>query len=168
MLVNLVTNYLPPIWQSLDTIEDDVPELSPGMLVEWTRPDDYNHGSFYTEDDYEPENGIGIIKFFATERFYDYDTGKYVNLPCAYVTNANPADPYGYYIPMTHLDPTDLATYIAIYKDEYEPSLQEVQAVRVYAATKMQKYGFKYGHGDVSRLFHHTGAIPFPAIGGAK
>lgn len=140
-----ITGYLPPLWMSVNTIEDDVPELSPGMLVEWTNYED------------ECEIGIGVIKNFSTERFYDYDAGEYVNLPCAYVTNANPDDPYGYHIPLTHLDVVDsLATYISIYKDEYEPTPQKVYELQLYVATKMQDYGWFNGFSHVPRLLHHA------------
>lgn len=135
------------LWFSLDTMNDDIPELMTGDLVEWTRYDD------------EGEIGIGIIKNFSNQRFLDYDTGNYVDLQCAYVENANPADPYGYYIPLTHLDFITLSEYISIHKDAYETNLQDLQILRRAVTSKMQTHGWERGQGNLSKLLHVTESI---------
>ena len=144
---------IPGLWFSIEEEESsDLPEIATGDLVEWTRYED------------EDEIGIGIIKAFSNQKFFDYETSEYVYLQCAYVVNANPNDTYGYYIPLSHLDFISLSEYMSIYKDEYEANLQDLQVLRRAVTSQMQVYGWERGQGDLSQLFHITDIIQSEAI----
>jgi len=135
------------LWFNLDYDHDTDDTFLEGDLVEWTRYDD------------DTEIGIGIISEFSIQCFYDYSEQKYVDLPCAYVVNANPDDPYGYCIPLTHLDPIGLDDYLSIYEDEYEANFQTMQTMRYTVIAKMQAHGWQSDYSDLSDVLYYANPI---------
>ena len=125
---------------SLDDMTSlDVPELIEGDLVEF---DDY-YGEYI---------GCGIIKRFTVSEFKNPTTGEYEMLPCAIVVPAHSNAQWLDYVPMTCLDPLSLSDYLAIYKDEYDTELPELQNVRLDAIARMSFYSGAFGCGNMPTL----------------